>query len=161
MKFVATVKSGECFWPLMYFQVLFVVIFEHSKITYTFSSSASLSLGIRQSKLQELHALPINFTVTIDSVIKIIAMWSDPPIPPLCIFLVIFLLLIPLNPSSSRHSFPCACSHDRGTESSQFSWLQLHPPLASIHIICLAPTLIQMLILKCLFAFRSSNSILF
>lgn len=153
MKFVATVKSGECFWPLMYFQVLFVVIFEHSKIAYTFSSSASLSPGIRQSESHKLHALPINFTVTIDSVIKIMATWSDPPMPPLCIFLAIFFLLITLNPSSSIHLFPCACSAYRGTKSFQISWLQLHPPLASVHIICLAPTPIQMLNLKCLFAF--------
>lgn len=153
MKFVAIAKSGECFWPLMYFQVLFVVIFEHSKIAYTFSSSASLFLGIRQSKHHELHALPIKFTVTIDGVIKIVATWSDSPIPPLFIFLVSFFLLITLNPSSSIHSFPCACSHDRGTESSQISWLQLHPPSASTHIFCLDPTLIQMLHLKCLFAF--------
>lgn len=135
----------------MYFQVLFVVIFEHSKIAYTFSSSASLSLGIRQSKHHQLHALPIKFTVTIDSVITIMATWSDPPVPSLFIFLAIFFLLITLNPSSSIHPFPCTCSHDR-TKSSQISWLQLHPPLASIHIICLAPILIQMLSLKCLFA---------
>lgn len=153
MKFVAIVKSGECFWPLMYFQVLFVVIFEHSKIAYAFSSSASLSLGIRQSKYYELNALPINFTVTIDSVIKIVATWSDPPVRPLFIFLVSLFLLITLNPSSSIHPFPCACSHDRGTKSSQISWLQLHPPSASIHIICLALMLIQMLNLKYLFAF--------
>lgn len=125
-----------------------------------FSSSASLSLGTSQSKLHELHVLPINFTIIIVSVIKITTTWSDPPIFLLCVFLIIFFLLITLLPSSSIYPFPCACSHDRGTCSPQTSWLRLHPPLASIHVSCLALPLTLMLILKCLFSFRSSNSIL-
>lgn len=87
-------------------------------------------------------------------------MWSDPPIFPLYIFLRIFFLLIALLPSSSIYPFPCVCSHDRGTYSPQILWLRLHPPLASIHVSCLAPSLTLTLILKCLFSFRSTNSAL-
>lgn len=53
---------------------------------------------------------------------------SNPPILSLYIFLVIFFLLITLLPSSSIYPFPGVCSHHKGTDSPQFSWLLLCPP---------------------------------
>jgi len=123
------------------------------------SSSALLSVGISQSKLHELHVQPINFAIIIASAVKKMT-WSDPPLFPLYIFLMIFFFLIALLPSSSMSPFPWACSHYRGTYSPSISGLWLHTPLASVHVSCLAPSLMLMLILKCLFSFRSSDSIL-